>query len=302
LEGLVTAGQGQAAAPLAVPQGVQAGRLSTFLAGPDGTPLSEEAFVALPTAVLVERTNVLLELCRSEGKAQSVPAIENFVVFFQTLLPTLAEDGAREIRRVFFRLAPTLIHFAYNDFSDDERGRQEGFESLRNLESILIEISSVRLAPTERDLVFRSIDQMTAFIGAGEYTMANEIISSQLLSIIARNKMTRALYRLMEVEVNVQVFLKEKLGYLTPQIKVPDDFAALADYGPIRVLLEDHDGEPRRYIQIHIPGITSLRDLVLELVSPIGESHTLRLDAVGSAELTVPDGEYKIGVVYQPES
>ena len=46
--------------------------------------------------------------------------------------------------------------------------------------------------------------------------------STGLLSIISRNKLTRALFRLMEVEVSMQRYLKEKLGYSTPQVRIPE--------------------------------------------------------------------------------
>jgi hypothetical protein len=265
-------------------------------------PLSEEVFARLEGADLAERTNTLIELCRKGHARRALPALENFIVFFQALVPTLAEHGAGEIKRYFFRLVPTLIHIAYNDFADEDAKREEGIAALRCLESVLIEISSVRLAPTESELVFRSIDQMAAFIGVGEYAMASELISSQLLSIIARNRLTRALYRLMEVEVNVQRYLRERLGYPTPQVRIPDDYATLSDYGPIRILREDApDGLTRRFIQVHLPEIAVLRNVVLRLVPPAGEGHDLRLDALGSAELSVPAGLYSLGLLYQPD-
>src|SRR5262249_39362045 len=160
--------------------------------------------------------------------------------------------------RFFYRLIPTLVHVAHRGFSPEEDGASAGAAALHGLETILIEISSVRLAPTESELVFRAIDQMTAFISVGEYALASEVISSRLLTIIARNKLTRALYRLMEIEVSVQVYLKEKRGYSTPQIQLPDDEAPLADYGPIRLLREESaEGHNRRLIQIHLPHIAT---------------------------------------------
>jgi hypothetical protein len=161
----------------------------------------------------------------------------------------------------------------------------------------------VRLAPTERELVFKNIDQMASFIAAGEYTMANEVISSQLIGIIRSNKITRALFRLMEVEVSIQRYLKEKLGYLTPQIRVPEDMGPLAEYGPIRVLDEETlDGTHKRFLQVQIPEIPILRDIVLRLVHMGDErAYDLRLDALGSTELAVEPGIYSLGLVYQPE-
>lgn len=264
----------------------------------------ESAFVELTGDALAEHTNELIEVCRQGAEREAVQAVENFVVFFQTLVPTLAEDGAREIKRFFYRLIPTLVHVAHSGFSSEEEAASAGADALHSLETILIEISSVRLAPSESELVFRAIDQMTAFISVGEYALASEVISSRLLSIIARNKLTRALYRLMEIEVSVQVYLKEKRGYLTPQIRLPEDEGPLADYGPIRVLREESpEGSNRRLIQIHLPHIATLRDIVLHLESASGEdAYDLRLDALGSAELRVPDGTYNLGLIYQPEA
>jgi hypothetical protein len=130
--------------------------------------------------------------------------------------------------------------------------------------------------------------------------MSNEVISTQLLHIIRSNKMTRALFRLMEVEVSIQVYLKEKLGYLTPQIRVPEDIDALHDYGPIRILEEEILGEAKTFIQVHIPEIPFLREIVLHAVGEDGVGYDLRLDALGSTELNLPPGIYSLGLVYQP--
>jgi hypothetical protein len=268
---------------------------------PRGTSITEEAFVALPDTALLPRTDVLMQLCRGGGRAQAVQAVENFIVFFQALIPTVAHEGAVQIKRFFFRLAPTLIHIAYNDFADDEPKRSDGRAALHNLETVLIEIANVRLTPSEVELVFRNIDQMAAFIAVGEYTMANEVISAQLLQIIRGNQLTRALFRLMEVEVSVQCYLKERFGYLTPQIRVPEDLAPLAEYGPIRILEEEApDGELKSFIQVQLPEIAYLRNVVLRLMAADGTTRDLRLDAVGSAELNVSPGTYTLGLVYQP--
>jgi hypothetical protein len=282
-------------------------KLSTFLASPEGSPdappMSEESFVGLAGPELAERTNTLLEICRQGGRQQAVMAVENFVVFFQALTPTLLEDAAGAVKRVFFHLVPTLIHISHNDFSEREEERRHGLEALRNLERILIEISHVRLAPTESELVFRSIDQLTGFIGMADYTMANDIISSQLLSIIARNRLTRALFRLMEVEVSIQKYLKEKLGHPTPQIRIPEDIPALTAYGPIQFLDETSiDGHQRLFLQVQLPDISILRDIVLHLAPESGgEPHELRLDALGSTEVSLPHDTYALGLVYKPE-
>lgn len=302
LEGLAAMDKGGAPAPLALSSRLSE-TLDLFLKPSLDVPrLDEDRFVGLPSGELHERVDTLIEIVRRGGRRQAVQAVENFVVFFQALVPTLHGDGASDIKRFFFRLIPTLLHIAYNDFAESDEQRGEGSSALHNLETILIEISNVRLAPTERELIFRNIDQMAAFIAVGEYQMANDLISQQLLGIIRGNKLTRALFRLMEVEANVQVYLKEKAGYLTPQLRLPEDVDLLSDYGPVRLLEEEILGEPKLFIQVHIPEIPILRDIVLRLVEPeSGRTHDLRFDALGSAELTVPPGTYSLGLVYQPE-
>lgn len=303
LEGLAaTPGPAAGAMPLAA---ALQETLASFLAPPSGSAstatLTEEGFVALNGAALAQRTNTLIELCRRSQTAHAVRAVESFVVFFQALIPTLSEEGAQQIKRLFFHLVPTLLQVAFAGFSGPG-GEEEGALALRDLESVLIEISSVRLAPTESELVFRAIDQMAAFIGVGEYALASDMISAQLLGLISRNKLTRALYRLMEVEVQLQRYLMEKRGYPTPQVRLPEDFTLLADYGPLRLLKEDTPGGGiRRFIQVQIPHIPVLRDVVLHLASDDGRSFDLRLDAVGSAEIDVPPGTYSLGLAYHPE-
>jgi hypothetical protein len=310
LEDLAHAGAGAEAGAEAGQRSISSAlheKLSTFLSSPEGSPgapaLSEEDFLELAGPELAERTNALLEICRQGGRQRAVMAVENFVVFFQALTPTLPEDAAGAVKRVFFHLVPTLIHISHNDFSEREEERAHGLEALRNLEKILIEISHVRLTPSESELVFRSIEQLTSFIGMADYTMANDIISSQLLSIIARNRLTRALFRLMEVEVSIQKYLKDKLGHPTPQIRIPEDIPVLTAYGPIQFLDETSiDGDQKLFLQVQLPDISILRDIVLHLAPEGGgEPRELRLDALGSTELALPHDTYALGLVYKPE-
>jgi hypothetical protein len=278
-------------------------RLAAFLASPDGSgELSEDEFAGLSSQQLSERTTAFVEMCRAGGASGASRAVENFVVFFQALIPTLGVDGATEITRVFYKLAPTLLHIAYNDFSSNADKRGEGQKALRNLERVLIEISAIRLAPLESTLIFRSIDQLTSFIGVAEYTMANDVISSQLLSIIERNKLQRALFRLMEAEVAVQRFVRDRLGYSTPRLRLPDDIPSLGNYAPIRIFNETAaDGMTREFIEVQLPDLPVLSDVVINLVGEETGGHfELRLDALGSAELDVPPDTYQLGLVYDP--
>jgi len=307
LEELANVGEGHA--PGANPvSSIAAERLQEFLQPPAGSglpaSLDEDAFVGLGSDQLGERIGVLVEVCREAGTGTAARAVENTVVFVQALVPTLASEGAEAIKRVFFRLVPTLIHIAFNDFSPDPGKREEGRAALHNLERILIEISSIRLAPAESELIFRSIDQMMSFIGVAEYAMANDVISSQLLSIIERNRLQRALFRLMEAEVAIQLFLKEKLGHTTPQLRIPDDIPHLDEYAPIRVFSEEgSDGATRQFLEIQVPNMPDLTDVVIKMVGEqSGAHHDLRLDALGSAELLLPDDTWALGLVYDPRA
>jgi hypothetical protein len=71
----------------------------------------------------------------------------------------------------------------------------------------------------------------------------------------------------------------------------------------VRVLAEDGptDGV-RHFIQLQLPDVPILRDIVLRLVRDDGRVvHDLRLDATGTAELRSARGTYQIGLVYQPD-
>jgi hypothetical protein len=84
---------------------------------------------------------------------------------------------------------------------------------------------------------------------------------------------------------------------------VPEDSAALSEFGPIRILDEDGlDGVPRRYLLVQLPDIPMLRDFVVHLASDDGARQLeLRLDGLGSVPLDVPPGLYQLGLLYAPE-
>jgi hypothetical protein len=275
--------------------------LEAFLAPVPGSalPLGEDAFVALPPALLTERTDALLDAARRSQQRDSGQAVDSFVVFFQALLPGLGAEAAEQVRRLFFRLAPTLLHLCHAGFAGPPK---EGLAALGRLETILIEVSSVRLSPTESTLVARSIDQLAGFLAAGEYAMANDVVSSQLLAILEKNRVARMLFRLMHVETSLQRYLQERLGYLTPRIRVPEDLPLLRAYGPLRVLEEPRPGGgSRRLIQVQLPDVASPRHVVLHLAPQGGgPAHDLRLDLLGCAELDVPGGAYDLGLLYSP--
>jgi hypothetical protein len=274
--------------------------LGAFLApGPGSSePLSEDDFVRLPAAQVTERTDALLELSRRSGQREAAEAVDSFVVFFQALLPSLNTEGAEQARRLFFRIVPTLFQLCHGGFAGPSG---DGVHALAQLETILIEVSSVKLSPTESSLVARSIDQLASFIAAGEYGLASDLVSTQLLAILEKNRVARMLYRLMHIEASVQVYLKERIGHLTPQIRVPEDFAGLRFYGPVRVLEENEGGRLRRLIQIQLPDVPTPRHVLLHLVPRGGgEPLDLRLDPLGCAELRVAPGTYDIGLLYRP--
>ena len=279
--------------------------LDAFRRGPSGEAgLSEEEFVSLASTALAERCNALIEASRKSPRRDAAQAVESFVVFFQALVPTLRDEPAREVKGTFFRLAPTLVQIAWDDFGDRAERRAEGREALRLIESLLLEVASVRLAPAESELLFRSLDQLATLIGSGEYALARDLVAAPLLGILRKNRVARSLFRLMEVEVAIQRYLKEKLGHATPQLRLPDDVPSLSEFGPVRVFDEvGFDGRPTRYLQLQLPDIPILSDIVVHLAADGGgERRDLRLDGLGSVKLDVPSGLYRIGLAYEPES
>jgi hypothetical protein len=220
-------------------------------------------------------------------------------VFFQALVPTLGESAAREVKATFFRLIPTLVPMAW----DDVAGAGAAGEALRLLETILLEVSSVRLAPAESELLFKSLDQLATLIGAGEYTLARNVVALPLLAILRKNRVKRSLFRLMEVEVDIQRYVQQRLGHESPQVRIPDDLTALSDYGPVRVFQErGASGAPVSYIQVQLPDIPILSDIVVRFSREDEDApRDVRLDALGSGRLDLPAGLYRFGLLYAPE-
>ena len=181
-------------------------------------------------------------------------------------MPTLAAESSREVKATFFRLVPTLVQMAWEDLGDAVDRRRESRASLGLLETILLEVSSVRLAPVESGMLFKSLDQLATLIAAGEYALARDVVAVPLLGILRKNRVARSLFRLMEVEVALQVYLKERLGHATPRIRIPEDVPALSEFGPLRVFDEEGpDGVRRTYLQVQLPDIPILSDIVVHL-------------------------------------
>jgi hypothetical protein len=129
------------------------------------------------------------------------------------------------------------------------------------------------------------------------------VVGVPLLGILRKNRVARSLFRLMEVEVALQVYVKERLGHATPRIRIPEDVPALSDFGPLRVFEEEGpEGAHRTYLQVQLPDIPILSDIVVHL-SPDGggEDRRLRLDGLGSVPFEVPPGLYEIGLLYEPD-
>ena len=307
LEGLVT-GSGIKVSEVA--QAAEAARgyretLAAFLApaAPGGAPLHEAAFLELPPGALSERCNGLIESCRRSPRRDAAQAAESFVVFFQALVPTLGPEPAREVKATFFRLVPTLVQMAWEETPEGSENRREGKEALGLLETILLEVSSVRLAPVESGLLFKSLDQLAQLIAAGEWTLARDVVAAPLLQILRKNRVARALFRLMEVEMALQGYLRDRLGHDTPHIRVPDDLAGLADFGPLRVFEEESPESGRQvFLQVQLPDIPILSDIVVHLSGDGGRDFRLRLDGLGSVPLDLPAGLYQIGLLYEPEA
>jgi hypothetical protein len=279
--------------------------LAAFLAPilPGEPPLTEKAFLDLPPALLAERCNGLVEAARRSPRREAAQAVQSFIVFFQALVPTLAPQSSREVKATFFRLAPSIVLMAFEDYGDAAERHRESRESLSLLETILFEVSSVRLTPVESGMLFRSLDQLATLIAAGEHTLARDVVATPLLAILRKNRVARSLFRLMEVEVALQAYLKERLGHATPRIRIPDDVPALADFGPLRVFDDDApDGRRRTYLQVQLPDIPVLSDIVVHLAPADGRAEIrLRLDGLGSVPLDLPRGLYEIGLLYEPD-
>jgi hypothetical protein len=277
--------------------------LGRFVApvSPAGPILDEQAFVALPAAVLVERSNDLIESCRRSASREAALGVESFIVFFQTLAPTLRDEPAREVKATFFRLAPTLVHMAWDETAGEGDRRRDAAEALQGLETILLEVSSVHLTPAEGQLLFKSLDQLATLLAAGEYGLARDIVGAPLLAILRKNRVSRSLFRLMETEAAIQVYLKERFGYSTPQLRVPEDLDRLTEFGPVRIF-EDQEfgGQPARYLQVQLPDIPILSDIVIRLSREDGTTKDLRLDGLGSARFDLAPGRYGLGLIYEP--
>ena len=80
------------------------------------------------------------------------------------------------------------------------------------------------------------------------------------------------------------------------------DLDALEDYGPLQSFSEETpEGEVKAFVQVQLPNIERPRDVVIHLFShQTRESHTLRLDGLGTAELSVPPGVYDLGIACEP--
>ena len=307
LEGLVT-GSGIKVSEVA--QAGEAARgyretLAAFLAPlvAGGPALGEAGFLGLPAGSLGERCNGLVESCRRSSRRDAAQAAESFVVFFQALVPTLAPEPAREVKATFFRLVPTLVQMAWEEATEGSAPRGESREALALLETILLEVSSVRLAPVESGQLFKALDQLATLIAAGEWSLARDVVAAPLLQILRKNRVARSLFRLMEVEMALQAYLRERLGHDTPHIRIPDDLAGLSDFGPLRVFEEDTpEGARQVFLQVQLPDIPILSDIVVHLSGGDGRDFRLRLDGLGSVPLELPAGLYQIGLLYEPEA
>jgi hypothetical protein len=264
-----------------------------------GPALNETGFLELPAGSLGERCDGLVQSCRRSPRRDAAQAAESFVVFFQALVPTLGPEPAREVKATFFRLVPTLVQMAWELEGGETRG--EDREALALLETILLEVSSVRLAPAESELLFKSLDQLATLIAAGEWALARDVVAAPLLGILRKNRLSRSLFRLMEVEAALQSYLRERLGHATPHIRIPDDLAGLSDFGPLRVFEEEtHEGERQVFLQVQLPDIPILSDIVVHLSGDTSDFR-LRLDGLGSVPLELPAGLYRIGLLYEPD-
>jgi len=56
------------------------------------------------------------------------------------------------------------------------------------------------------------------------------------------------------------------------------------------------------FLQVQLPDIPILSDIVVHLSEAGGADHRLRLDGLGSVPLDLPAGLYQIGLLYEPEA
>ena len=268
-----------------------------------GPPLNDQSFLALSDGVLAERCTGVIESVRRSPRREAAQAAESFVVFFQALVPTLEPAPAREVKTTFFRLMPTLVRLAWEDTGDEAELTPDTREVLGLVETILLEVSSVRLAPLESEVLFRNLDKLATLIASGEWSLARDVVAAPLLAILRKNREKRSLFRLMEVEMALQSYVRERLGHDTPHIRIPDDLGALADFGPLRVFEEESaDGQRQVFLQVQLPDIPILSDIVVHLSPEGGRAQRLRLDGLGSVPLQLPPGLYQIGLLYEPEA
>src|SRR4029453_19537533 len=101
-------------------------------------------------------------------------------------------------------------------------------EVLGLVETILLEVSAVRLAPLESEVLFRNLDKLATLIAAGEWSLARDVVAAPLLAILRKNREKRSLFRLMEVEMALQSYVRERLGPQTPPTRGPHHPGALA--------------------------------------------------------------------------
>ena len=65
---------------------------------------------------------------------------------------------------------------------------------------------------------------------------------------------------------------------------------------------EGPDGIRRAYLQVQLPDIPILSDIVVHLLREDGgDDLRLRLDGLGSVPFDVPPGLYEIGLLYEPD-
>ena len=255
--------------------------------------------------MLVERSNDLIESCRRSASREAALAVESFIVFFQTLVPTLRDEPAREVKATFFRLAPTLVHMAWDETAgegEQTARRRGGAPGL--LETILLEVSSVHLTPAESELLFKSLDQLATLLAAGEYALARDVVGAPLLAILRKNRVSRSLFRLMEVEVGDP-------GLPQGALRLLDPAAARAGGPRCACRSSARSGSSRtrssaasaaRYLQVQLPDIPILSDIVDATVARgRDDQRDLRLDGLGSTRFELPPGLYSLGLIYEPE-
>ena len=154
-------------------------------------------------------------------------------------------------------------------------------------------------------MLFKSLDQLATLIAAGEYALARDVVAVPLLGHPAQEpRGALALPPDGGRGGAAGRTSRSGSGHATPRIRIPEDVAALADFGPLRVFDEEGPDGVRRALPAGAaarhPDPQRHRRAPLARTTAADERR-LRLDGLGSVPFDVPPGLYVIGLLYEPD-